>query len=580
MYLTKKKVRGYLYYYAVISKRVNGKPRVVWQKYLGKLEDIIERAERKTILPQEATIFEFGAIAALWAIAKRLSVVEIIDLLAPKRRQGGTVGEYLLIAAINRATAPKSKAQIGDWFDGTVLRQFLPHLSSPQLSSQQFWNHMDRVQAPQIRAIERHLTEQMVREFDLDLRAVVYDTTNFLTYIDSGTPCTLPQRGNSKEKRFDLRIVGLALLVTTDFHIPLFHDVYPGNEHDTSEFASVVDELVERYRALSQHCEHVTIVWDKGNNDTESMERVNASPYHVVGSLVPAQHGELLQVPKEQFRPLKGDLAGHETYRTRKHVLGAERTVVVVYNESLYLGQIQGLATKLKKASSALRKLNQQLERRRQGLVRGGKAPTVQTVQKQVDQILAGEYLSEIISAKVQARDGVPEVHFHTDHDALHHLTGERYGKTILFTSNHDWTDEEIIRAYRGQASVEDAFAQMKDPHWVAWRPMYHWTDAKIRVHAFYCVLALTLVSLLHREVHRLAEAQGVHLDPTSAAAILEQLAGIKQVAHIYPIGTGIKPALTFSTMTRMQERLFDLLELEKLGPSQVLQEESPETAL
>ena len=52
--------------WAVSTTRTNGKPRVVWQKYPGKLEDIVERADKPKILPREGTIFEFGAIAGRW----------------------------------------------------------------------------------------------------------------------------------------------------------------------------------------------------------------------------------------------------------------------------------------------------------------------------------------------------------------------------------------------------------------------------------------------------------------------------------------------------------------------------------
>ncbi|MEW6524971.1 MAG: hypothetical protein AB1445_15805 [Bacillota bacterium] len=51
---------------------------------------------------------------------------------------------------------------------------------------------------------------------------------------------------------------------------------------------------------------------------------------------------------------------------------------------------------------------------------------------------------------------------------------------------------------------MEAAFRRLKDPYFVSWSPMFHWTDQKIRVHAFYCVLALALTSLLQREVHQL----------------------------------------------------------------------------
>lgn len=576
MYITHKRIKGHVYYYAKIGQRINGQPRTVWQKYLGRAEDIVRRKEQADALPFEAVVVEFGAVAALWLIAQRLQVIDTIDAHVPKRRPGGSVGQYMVIAALNRAVEPTSKARIGEWFDGTVLRRLLPGLRSSQLSSQHFWNHMDRIEEAHIRQIERELAERLTREFGLDLRTVVYDTSNFVTYLNSANPSTLAKRGKSKERRDDLRIVGLALLVTLDHHVPLFHDVYPGNLHDSPEFASITDELVLRYRVLSEECEHVTLILDKSNNAWANQAAIDESPYHFIGSLVPSQHPDLLAIPKERFRELHGDLAGHRAYRTKKRVLGGERTIVVVYNEALYLGQVQGQATKRKKAAQALRTLSKRLADWRQGRSHKGQRPTLENTTKRVEEILAGEHLKEIIRWELAEADGLPALQFHVDEEAFYRLAHQRFGKTILFTDNHDWTDEQIILGYRGQFAVEHAIAHMKDPHFVAWHPMFHWTDTKIRVHAFYCVLALTLTSLLRRQVLLGIERGQVELTDTSLAAIVKTLRGIKETVHLYPPETRIKPKPALTRMSNAQRQLYELLDLKSVAPRWVQQEEEP----
>lgn len=60
--------------------------------------------------------------------------------------------------------------------------------------------------------------------------------------------------------------MGLVGLVTIDFNIPLFHAVFPGNQHDSVQIGSLTEALVERYQALRTHCGPVTLVYDKGNN--------------------------------------------------------------------------------------------------------------------------------------------------------------------------------------------------------------------------------------------------------------------------------------------------------------------------
>ena len=312
------------------------------------------------------------------------------------------------------------------------------------------------------------------------------------------------------------------MLVSTDFHIPLFHKVYAGNVNDSTEFRSITEELSTHYRQLSESCDHITLVFDKGNNSEEAFESLQNTPFHFVGSLVPSQHAELLAISRKQFRTLaQPGLEGVEVYRTQEKVFGQPRTIVVTFNQNLYDGQLQGLTAHLGKARRKLHDLQIQLQRRRDGKVKGGKAPTLESVKKQIHTICSAQFVEKILKAEVQqVRKGL-ELTFHTDQAALDRLCRVQFGKTILFTDNADWSEEQIVLAYRSQYHIEDAFKQMKNPHFLGWSPMFHWTDSKIQVHAFYCVLALLLTSLLQRELARKGE-------PLSINRMLEELGGIR----------------------------------------------------
>src|SRR4029077_13230275 len=214
-----------------------------------------------------------------------------------------------------------------------------------QLTSQHFWHHMDRVTPQIIEAIEGDLTAQVVRQFDIDVRQVLFDATNFFTFIDSfNDRCTLAQRGKSKEGRAALRIVGLALLVTADFHIPLCHHTYPGNQPDGPTFAGLTAELIDRHRRIAGQVESITLIFDKGNCSAENLRALEDSPYHFISSLVPTYHPELLKIPARRFRSLAADgLPRVRAYRTTKEVFGVKRTVVVTYNEALFVAQSRTL---------------------------------------------------------------------------------------------------------------------------------------------------------------------------------------------------------------------------------------------
>jgi transposase len=381
--LTKKIIRGKVYYYARECQRVDGKPKIVWQKYLGRLDDILaavaERGEARP-LPQpqrEGTVTDLGAVAALYDLSCRLDLVALIDHHVPKRGRGPSVGTYLVLAALNRCVAPCSKAQVGAWFDKTVLRRLVA-IESRQLTSQRYWDNMDRVSAETIERIEADLTRRLVQTFHLDLGRLLFDATNFFTFIDTfNAKSTLAQRGKSKEGRAALRIVGLALLVTADFHVPLLHHTYPGNQPDAPTFAGLANALVARCQQLVHGVEHVTLIFDKGNNSQDNLDAVADSPYHFVGSLVPTQHPDLLAVPREAFRPLAAHgLPGVSAYRTTKTVFGHERTVVVTYNENLFVAQCQTLLREIAKRQQRFQDLIGRLQKRRTGQIRGGRAPT------------------------------------------------------------------------------------------------------------------------------------------------------------------------------------------------------------
>ena len=80
--------------------------------------------------------------------------------------------------------------------------------------------------------------------------------TNFATYFDStNAKAPIAQRGKAKQKRVDLRLVALALVVTRDGGIPLLSHAYPGDRPDVTQFAAVIDDLVTRYQELGASLE-------------------------------------------------------------------------------------------------------------------------------------------------------------------------------------------------------------------------------------------------------------------------------------------------------------------------------------
>ncbi|MBI4169519.1 MAG: transposase, partial [Acidobacteria bacterium] len=251
---------------------------------------------------------------------------------------------------------------------------------------------------------------------------------------------------------------------------------------------------------------------------------------------------------------------GVQAYRTKKTVFGREWTVVVTRSQSLLVGQLRGIAQHLRKRRGALFALQAKLARSQQPGAKG-KGYTRASLERHAARLRRGQYLKDILNIEVKQRTSHLSVSFRTDSQALDRLTRTVLGKRILFTDNHAWSTEDIVLGYRSQYHVEAAFRQMKNPAFVSFCPVRHWTDQKIEVHAFYCVLALLLASLLRREVAR----QDIRL---TVDALLDQLQGIQEVINLYtPEGQrGGRPRAVrvLTGLTRLQQQLYRTLNLDR----------------
>ena len=173
-YILKKRISGRTYYYLAETQRVEGKPRIVWQKYLGTAERIQERLQAAEI--SEIQTFELGSVAAIESLEKEIGFIDIVDRIVPKRDQGMSVGEYLYLIVLNRAIEPKSKASLGAWLKGTAISEYRT-LDGDALESSNFWDQMEKVEAKDVEAIGDEVARKVVSVTDISLDCLLYDTT-------------------------------------------------------------------------------------------------------------------------------------------------------------------------------------------------------------------------------------------------------------------------------------------------------------------------------------------------------------------------------------------------------------------
>jgi transposase len=548
------------YYYLVESARVDGKPRIVSQQYLGSAVEVMAKlsgdAGGGSVRTQHKS---FGDLAAVWSVLERLDVAAVIDTFVARRSDAAaSVGTYIALATANRIVAPCSKLAFADWWDTTAGPRWVK-LRGAVLDHRQFWKAMDRLDAPDLARIETALGQAMVSEFGLDLSGLVLDMTNFATYIDSTNDrAPIAQRGKAKQKRVDLRLVGLALVVTRDGGVPLLSRAYAGDRPDVTQFATVITELVERYRDLAGGVESLTVVYDAGQNSGPNHAVIEDSQLGFVGSLPPSQHPDLLALPTTRYAVVDAQrYPGLTCVETRVTALGVTRRAVLTHSPSLHAAQARGFDQTLAKARRKLIDLQATLAR---GNTRRDRA----TVQAEIATITRARWVNQVLMTTLTG-DVAAELRltFRVDARARTQLENRIFGKRILFTNREDWPVTDVVAGYRSQSEVEAGFRQMKDPHAVSFGPMHHWTDSKIRVHVFYCVLALTIAHLMRRE----ADHAGLHMSVTE---ILATLGGIGETVLLHHDGGKGRPRAQriLTDMDPTQKRLADLFGIQRYAPT------------
>jgi transposase len=555
-------------HYLVKSVKVNGVSRHQPIMCLGTAEDIAakfqeQNACKKISSPDFGKVYQFGAVAALLDISKRLNIDNLIDEHIGKREQGLSIGSYIVLAAINRAVCPVSKNSFYEWFRKTVLVSTFPKGTENTLSSQAFWNHMVLLDRDKISDIEDDLTQLIVKDYNISTKSLLFDNTNFITYIDTSNPATIPQRGHSKEKRSDLKIIGLSLMVSPEYNIPLFHETYPGNRSDAKQFAEIINKLKKRYSIINDNDDDITLVFDKGNNSESNIDLLDddyLAKFHFVGGLKFNQCPELLDIAPSLYTPLTGEsFQGCTAYRVQKEVFGRLFTVVITDNPPLKNAQLVGIMNNIDKCQIKLKELQDRLQMRENGLIKGGKAPTFDSITKNIKKILSGDHMNKIFTCNLTEKGKVFNLQFQASDDGLEMVKQKYLGKTILFTDRHGWSNEKIVSAYRSQFHVEQSFKQMKNTKYLSFRPVRHFTDRTIIVHSFYCIISYTLCCLLQLEMEKLDFKMSIN-------KILDELSESSQSIHfiIESSGEQIQIGSTFTIASEGAEKYIAKYNLKK----------------
>jgi len=429
--LIAKKKANTLYYYVVESARVDGKPRIVHQTYLGTAERVAALIKDSTApVPLSATAIAFGLPGALWLAAERSGAFAALTSLWPTPRSGPSTAHYLLLAAIHRICEPGPKTEVSDWYSHSILHS-LWGFPPERFTSQAFWDCFDQIEsaapgaADQLQQAQTRLLGAWKDKHLISRRLLAYDTTNFHTYIASTNQRSqLAQRGHNKQGRHNLRQVGLSYVLDGESGLSLCHHVYPGNLADANELPAALERIGAMLDEQAIARDSVTLVLDKGSAalaNTVALEQagvgwISALPWNQAPP-------SLREQPCEKLVPLGGAHPGLQATAAKEVVHGREYLCVVVYSAVFASEQLHSITATLTKVMQSIRRLASEIAKPESRFTEEG-------IQRRLRRWMATPYLSEILTCELKANGKSWDLRMAFDHAALPRLLEHRLGRT------------------------------------------------------------------------------------------------------------------------------------------------------
>src|SRR5258707_1428622 len=399
--LVAKKKGKQLYYYVVESARVDGKPRIVHQAYLGTADKLAALVKDRTSPgPLSAASRDFGLPGALWLAAEQTGLFGVLEALWPALRSGRAPARYLLLAAIHRICQPRPKTEVADWYGRTILHS-LWGIPPERFTSQAFWDAFEKIlpehldplatgdddplDRAQLRLLDLWKDKQMVSR-----RLLTYDTTNFYTYIASNnTRNDLAQRRHNKQGRHNLRQVGLSYVLDGENGLSLCHHVYRGNVADGEEFSTSLPRMLSMLDRCQIARDTVTLVFDKGSAALANTVELEQAGVGWISALPWNQAPvELRERNTEALTALSSAQPGVRAAAERMLVHGQEYLCVVKYSASFAGEQLHSLTTALSKALQSLRRLSVDL-------AKPGARFTESGIRHKISRWLSGAFVAE-----------------------------------------------------------------------------------------------------------------------------------------------------------------------------------------
>ncbi|MFZ5453035.1 MAG: IS1634 family transposase [Thermodesulfobacteriota bacterium] len=524
-HLYKKVKKGREYFYIRETQRVYGKPTTVNQVYLGtaeKVQAILEGQDEKA--REGFSPKEFGSVFVLNEIDRNLDLAGLVDELLPpkKRTKGPSLGDLFFYAALNRAIDSTSKRKLAAWYETTDILRIRP-VRLESLSSQNFWNHWNRISEADLEEIIHRFFQRVHAQLPVQKENFLLEITSYSS--TSTAPDDAPLSGKRKGAKAPHQF-WLALITERATGVPIYYQIITKAIQESKSLETVLKNMLAKIADMGIEVKDLTVILGKGTESPALIDLIDSQEdLHLIAAYSTDFIPELATVPLEDFSPLpckyNRRLLAEGTpedqilyYETQASVWGRPHKVAITYNPRYFASDYEKFKEKIQKVQQEFINLERKWG---QGELPDEDPQSLEAYLLEICQYL--QLRPDLFKLSFANAGETPALSLELQEQVMEEVM-RGLGKTILVTDHKDWSGEEISEANIDRCIVEEQIRQTGITLQEVLLPQYHWTESKLRVNIFVCMVALSYLILLHMRLQR----AGLLANPKEVMAELRNL--------------------------------------------------------
>ena len=255
------------------KKRINGVPTIIKEVSVGtaaSLASVLENGLNGIVLKS----YSAGSTLSVMYMDRKIGFTDTVNTITGHRGNGMSPGDYMLLFIMNRLSDPYSKNSIVKWMERDYASVIFP-----KVSSQGFWNVMDKFSDETIKRIQDNIRDRII-DMGYDFRNMFVDASNMYTFMEEND---MARKGHNKKHRYDLNQVSYYIAANYDY-IPLYGESYAGNMHDSKTFESIIGNIPD----------NSTLIFDRGYNSKSNIDLICNRKY--IGALKQSDYHDIMKV--------------------------------------------------------------------------------------------------------------------------------------------------------------------------------------------------------------------------------------------------------------------------------------------